>query len=57
MKFSVGADNDEADCFDGHIRRLLPNESADLHILLLFAFWAFDKTTPKFTSRVKLEAV
>lgn len=57
MTFSVGADNDEADCFDGHIRRLFPNESADLHMLLLFAFWAFDKTTPKFTSQVKLEAV
>jgi len=52
----AGADVDEADRFDGHIRRLLPNESADVHVLLLFAFWAFDKKPPKFISRAKPEA-
>ncbi len=52
----AGADVDEADRFDGHIRRLLPNESADLHVLLLFAFWAFDKKPPKYISRAKPEA-
>jgi hypothetical protein len=52
----AGADIDEADRFDGHIRRLLPNESADLHTLLLFAFWAFDKKPPKFISRAKPES-
>ena len=49
----AGADVDEADRFDGHIRRLLPNESEDLKVLLLFAFWAFDKKPPKFISRAK----
>jgi hypothetical protein len=44
----AGADIDEADRFDGHIRTLLPNESAELHKLLLFAFWVFDKAPPKF---------
>jgi hypothetical protein len=51
----AGADIDEADRFDGHIRRLLPNESAELHKLLLFAFWVFDKAPPKFISRSKPE--
>jgi hypothetical protein len=49
----AGADIDEADRFDGHIRRLLPNESSTLHKLLFFAFWAFDKKPPKFISRAK----
>jgi hypothetical protein len=49
----AGADIDEADHFDGHIRRLLPNESSNLHKLLLFTFWAFDKKPPKFISRAK----
>jgi len=39
----AGADIDEASRFDGHIRRLLLNESYDVHTMLLFAFWAFDK--------------
>jgi hypothetical protein len=34
----AGADIDEADRFDGHIRRLLLNESSDVHTMLLFAF-------------------
>ncbi len=46
----AGADVDEADRFDGHIRRLLHNESEDLKVLLLFAFWAFNKKPPKFIS-------
>ena len=49
----AGADVDEADRFDGHIRRLLPNDTGDVHKLLLFAFWAFDKKPPKFMSRAK----
>jgi hypothetical protein len=52
----AGADIDEADRFDGHIRRLLPNEDSNLHQLLLFAFWAFDKKPPKFISRAKPES-
>jgi hypothetical protein len=51
----AGADIDEADRFDGHIRRLLPNESPDMWKLLLFAFWVFDKAPPKFISRAKPE--
>jgi len=51
----VGADIDEADCFDGHIRRLLPDETAELQKLLLFAFWVFDKKPPKFVSHSKPE--
>jgi hypothetical protein len=39
-----------------HVRRLLPNEPEELHMLLLFAFWAFDKKHPKFISRAKPEA-
>jgi hypothetical protein len=35
------ADKDEADYFDGHIRRILPNDSPDIHNLLLFTFEAF----------------
>ncbi len=49
----AGADIDEADRFDGHIRRLLLNESSDVHTMLLFAFWAFDKKPPKFISWAK----
>jgi len=49
----AGADIEEADHFDGHIRRLLPNDTAEVHTLLLFAFWAFDKKPPKFISRAK----
>jgi hypothetical protein len=51
----AGANIDEADRFDGHIRRLLPNDTAEVHTLLLFAFWAFDKKPPKFISRAKPE--
>jgi hypothetical protein len=51
MTFFVNID--EADRFDGHIRRLLPADSPDMHTLLLFAFWAFDKKPPKFISRAK----
>jgi hypothetical protein len=51
----AGADIDEADRFDGHIRMLLPNESPDMWKLLLFAFWVFDKAPPKFISRAKPE--
>jgi hypothetical protein len=32
---------------------LLLNESSDVHTMLLFAFWAFDKKPPKFISRTK----
>jgi hypothetical protein len=49
----TGAGTDEADHFGGHIRRLLPNYTGDVHKLLLFAFWAFDKKPPKFISRAK----
>jgi hypothetical protein len=49
------ADIDEADGFDGHIRRLLPNDTMEVHTLLLSAFWAFDKKPPKFISRAKPE--
>jgi len=49
------ADIDEADGFDGHIRRLLPNDTMEVHTLLLCAFWAFDKKPPKFISRAKPE--
>jgi len=51
----AGADIAEADRFDGHIRRLLPEESPELHKLLLFAFWVFDKAPPKFISPSKPE--
>jgi len=51
----AGADIHEADCCDGHNRRLLPDETAELHKLLLFAFWAFDKKPPKFVSCSKPE--
>jgi len=51
----AGADIDEADRFDGHIRRLLPNDTVEVQRLLLFAFWAFDKKPPKFISRAKPE--
>jgi hypothetical protein len=51
----AGADIDEADRFDGHIRRLLPNDTVEVQTLLLFAFWAFDKKPPKFISRAKPE--
>jgi hypothetical protein len=49
----AGANIDEADHFDGHIRRLLPNDTAEVHTLLLFEFWAFDKNPPKLISRAK----
>ena len=51
----AGADIDEADRFDGQIRRLLPSDTAEVHTLLLFAFWAFNKKPPKFISRAKPE--
>ena len=49
----AGADIDEADCFDGHIKRILQNESPTLHKVMLFSFWVFDKKPPKFISRAK----
>jgi hypothetical protein len=49
----AGADIDEADCFDGHIKRVLENESLTLHKVMLFSFWVFDKKPPKFISRAK----
>jgi hypothetical protein len=49
----AGTDIKEADHFDGHIRRLLPNETPEVHSLLQFAFWAFDKKTPIFISQAK----
>jgi hypothetical protein len=51
----AGADIDEAYRSDGHIRRLLPIESSEVHTMLLFAYWAFDKNPPKFISRAKPE--
>jgi hypothetical protein len=35
---------------------LLPNEDSNLHQLLLFAFWAFDKKPQNFISRAKPES-
>jgi hypothetical protein len=49
----AGADIDEADRFYGHITRLMENEDANLHTLLMFAFWAYDKKPPKFISQAK----
>jgi hypothetical protein len=49
----AGADIDEADRFDGHIKRILHNESPTLHKVMLFSFWVFDKKPPKFISRAK----
>ncbi len=49
----AGADIDEADQFDGHIKRVLENESPTLHKVTLFSFWVFDKEPPKFISRAK----
>jgi hypothetical protein len=51
----AGVDIEEADRFDGHIKRILNNESNNMHMILLFAFWAFDKKPPKFVSRAKPE--
>jgi hypothetical protein len=52
---SAGANIEEADQFDGHIRRLLPNDTAEVCTFLLFAFWAFDKKPPKFILWTKPE--
>ncbi len=49
----AGADIDEADRFDGHIKRVLENESPTLHKVMLFSFWVFDKKPPKFILRAK----
>jgi hypothetical protein len=49
----AGADIDKADHFDGHIKRVLRNESPTLHKVMLFSFWVFDKKPPKFISRAK----
>jgi hypothetical protein len=49
----AGADIDEADCFDGHVKRVLENESPTLHKVMLFPFWVFNKKPPKFISRAK----
>jgi hypothetical protein len=51
----AGADIEETDWFDGHIRRLLANDTAEVHTLLLIVFWDFDKKPPKFISRAKPE--
>jgi hypothetical protein len=40
----AGTDAEEADRFMGHVGRLLPDESDDVHLIMLFAFWAFDST-------------
>jgi hypothetical protein len=49
----AGADIDEADRFDGHVKRVLENDSPTLHKVMLFSFWVFDKKPPKFISRAK----
>ncbi len=36
--FEAGADVEMADRFMGHVGRLLPDESEDVHKILLFAF-------------------
>jgi hypothetical protein len=46
----AGVNIDETDCFNGHIRRLLPDKTLELQILLLFAIWFFYKKPPKFIS-------
>ncbi len=47
----IGADIEEADHFDGHIRRLIPHEGSNIHKLILLV----NKKPPKFISNVKLE--
>ncbi len=49
----AGADIIEADHFDDHVCRLLPYDREEVHKILLFAFWAFDKKPPKFFSCAK----
>ena len=50
---NLEAGADVADRFMGHVGRLLPDESDDLHKVMLFAFWAFDKHPPQFITRAK----
>jgi hypothetical protein len=49
----AGADVEEVDRFMGHGGRLLPEESDDVHNIMLFAFWAFDKHPPQFITHAK----